>query len=273
MQEHRLDDMVVWKFDKLSRFGELLHFVSTRAGGISERSFSGLNTGFHVGDDNFRVLQNRRMLTEALGINLLNCTFANQCHSANVAIVNESCRGRGALEKETGLPNTDALITNVPDICLGLQVADCVPILLFDPVRKVIASVHAGWKGTVRKIAGEAVYKMVYNYDTRPENIIACLGPSIGPCCYEVGADVLRDVVSSLGPVKEIIRETGREGSFIFDQWSANIRQLKDSGVKEDNIELSGICTHCNSGVFYSYRKHNGVTGRFMAGIMLKRKR
>ncbi len=273
MKEYSLDNIIIYKFDKLEEFDEVLHFVSTRKGGISNDCFSGLNTGFHVGDDNFRVLQNRRMLTEALGIDLMNCTFANQCHTSNVAIVNDSGRGRGALEKETALTNTDALVTNVPNICLGVQVADCVPILLYDPVFRVIASVHAGWKGTVRKIAGETVYKMVYNYGSRPENIIACLGPSNGPCCYEVGNEVVREAGSALGSLKGIIRETGREGRFIFDQWEANVRQLKDSGLKGDNIELPGICTQCNSGMFYSHRKHNGMTGRFMAGIMLKKRR
>ncbi len=271
MQQHDLDDVSIYTFDKLSRFDCLTHFISARRGGISDGKFAALNIGFHVGDDNFRVLQNRRMLSDAVGIDLLKFTFANQCHSTNVAIVDENGRGRGALEKDTALVNTDGMVTNVKNICLSVQVADCVPVLLYDPVHQVIASLHAGWRGTVRKIAQEAISKMVQNYGSKAEDIYAGLGPSNGPCCYEVGDDVYREARIALGSVKDIIIPTQQPGKYIFDQWEANIRQLKDAGVKEENIELAGICSQCQSDKFYSSRADEGVTGRFMAGIMLKK--
>ncbi len=274
MQPHVFGNATVYTFDNLSGFDNLLHFVSTRKGGISDRNFSSLNIGFHVGDDNFRVLKNRRILMDAVGMDLTKCTFANQCHSANVAIVNDHGRGRGALEKDSALANTDGLITNVKDICLGVQVADCVPILLHDPVQQVIASLHAGWKGTLRKIVHETIAKMVSNYGVRAENIYAGLGPSNGPCCYEVGDDVYREAKMALGSVKGIIKPAaGNNGKYIFDQWEANIRQLKDAGVREDHIELAAICSQCHHETFFSSRKDRGTTGRFMAGIMLKKMR
>lgn len=272
MQKQALDDISIYTFDKLSAFEELVHFVSTREGGISDGHFASMNIGFHVGDDNFRVLQNRRLLTEAIGLDLHKFTFANQCHSTNVAIVDEKCRGKGALEKDTGIVNTDGMITNVKNICLSVQVADCVPILLYDPVNHVIASLHAGWRGTVRKIVSATISKMLQNYSTKAENIIAGLGPSNGPCCYEVGEDVYREARVALGSVKDIIKPATTPGKYIFDQWEANIRQLRDAGVREENIELAGICSQCQHEEFFSSRAGNGVTGRFMAGIMLKKK-
>lgn len=271
MQQHNLDDVTIYTFDNLSAFDCLTHFISTRKGGISDGKFAALNVGFHVGDDNFRVLQNRRILSDAIGIDLQKFTFASQCHSTNVAIVDENGRGKGALEKDTALVNTDGMVSNVKNICLSVQVADCVPVLLYDPVNQVIASLHAGWRGTVRKIAQEAISKMVQNYGSKAENIYAGLGPSNGPCCYEVGDDVYREARIALGSIKDIIKPAKQSGKYIFDQWEANIRQLKDAGLKEEHIELAGICTQCNSGSFYSSRADNGLTGRFMAGIMLKK--
>ena len=259
------------RFEKLSGFEHLLHFVSTRQGGISTGSFESLNIGFHVGDDNFRVLKNRRILADEVGVDLDKFTFANQCHSSNVAIVDSSGRGKGAMEQDTALANTDGMVTNVPNICLSIQVADCVPILLYDPVREVIASLHAGWKGTLRKIVPETVGKMVQHYGTKAENVFAALGPSNGPCCYEVGNDVVREARIALGSIHVIIRPSKTPGKFIFDQWAANLRQLIDAGVKEVHIENSGICCQCNNDQFYSSRAGQGHTGRYMAGIMIKK--
>ncbi len=271
MLYHHHGTITTGRFEQLSGFDHLLHFVSTREGGISGGNFSSLNIGFHVGDDNFRVLKTRRILADELRADLARFTFANQCHSANVAVVNEACRGKGAMEMETALPNTDGMVTNVKNICLGIQVADCVPILLYDPVRQVIAALHAGWKGTLRKIVTATVGKMVQHYDSKAENMLAALGPSNGPCCYEVGDDVVREARMALGNLKDVIKPSATPGKHIFDQWAANIRQLTDAGVKEENIENSSVCCQCNNTLFYSSRADNGHTGRFMAGIMLKK--
>lgn len=258
-------------FEQLSGFDGILHFVSTREGGISGGNFSSLNTGFQVGDDNFRVLKNRRILSDALGVDLDKFVFGHQCHSANVAIVDDACRGKGALEMETALPHTDGMITNVRNICLSILVADCVPILLYDPKQQVIAALHAGWKSTLRKIVSVAVSKMMQHYGCQSENMLAALGPSNGPCCYEVGEDVYKEARIALGSNNDIVKQAQQPGKYIFDQWAANIRQLKDAGLKETHIECAGLCTQCNTDKFYSSRADEGYTGRFMAGIMLKK--
>ncbi len=269
MKESVKDGLHLFSFERLNVFPRIRHFVSSRPGGISEQEFSSLNLGFHVGDSSFDVLQNRRILADALGMGLFSFTFANQCHSANVALVDERSKGLGAVARESAIPNTDGMITNIPGICLCVLVADCVPILLYDPQKQVIAALHAGWKGALRKIAPAAIEKMIQNYGCRADDILACLGPSNGPCCYEVGEDVAREARCALGNPKGVLSDAPTKGKFIFDQWQANKLQLIEYGVKESHIEVAGICTQCNASLFYSSRADKGVTGRFAAGIML----
>lgn len=259
----------LYTFEVFSGQTGLKHFVSGRKGGVSEGKFASLNLGFHVGDKSFDVLQNRRILSEASGMDIFRFTFANQCHSANISIVDESLKGRGAVDMRTALPYTDGMITNIPGICLSVLVADCVPIILFDPVKRVVAALHAGWKGALRKISAHAIEKMIQTYGCRAEHILAGLGPSAGPCCYEVGPDVVRDTCRSLGATKNVIKESPNRGKYIFDQWQLNKQQLIDSGVKEQHIEVAGICTQCQSDSFFSARAHEGQTGRFSAAVML----
>ena len=272
MQTIEKQTTTLYCFDHLSVQPGLRHYISTRQGGSSEGNFSGLNLGFHVGDDNFKVLQNRRLLAEATGINLFNFTFANQEHTANIAIVDSRMRGRGACERETAIPNTDGMITNVEQICLSVQVADCVPILLYDPVERVIAALHAGWKGTLKRIASHAVEMMIQHYGCRAENILAGLGPSNGPCCYEVGEDVKRETLTAFGNLHGVIKPTEKPGKYIFDQWEANRMQLLDFGLKPQHIEHSGLCSQCHHQTFFSSRAHQGITGRVAAGIMLSKR-
>jgi polyphenol oxidase len=260
----------LYTFELFSGQVGLQHFITSRKGGMSEGSFASLNLGFHVGDKSFDVLQNRRIMSDITGIDIFRFTFANQCHSANIAIVDEGLKGRGAVDMKTALPYTDGMITNIPGICLSVLVADCVPIILYDPHKRVIAALHAGWKGALRKIIANAMEKMIQTYGCRAEHVLAGLGPSNGPCCYEVGPDVVRDTCRSLGATKNVIKESPNRGKYIFDQWQLNKQQLIDHGVKEANIEVAEICTQCHNDNFFSARAHEGHTGRFIAGVMLR---
>lgn len=262
----------LFHFDHLSNFNEIKHFVSSRKGGFSEGSFSRLNIGFHVGDSNFKVLQNRQKLADAVGIDLFWFTFANQTHSGNVAVIDAASRGKGATEKRTAFENTDGMVTNVERICLCVQVADCVPVLMYDPVEHVIAAVHAGWRGILKRIVPATIEKMIQQYGCRAENIYAGIGPSNGPCCYEVEEDVKRETLTSLGSINGIISPGQKPGKFIFDQWNAVKMQLTGAGVKENHIEVSGLCSQCHHDTFFSSRAGQGVTGRYAAGIMLGKK-
>ncbi len=259
----------IYRFDNLSSFSRLKHFVSSRHVGLSEGDFDSLNVGFNTGDNNFLVLQNRRLLADAVGIDLFSFVFANQCHSGNVTVVDDSSRGMGAAEKETAIPNTDGLLTGSHKVCLAVQVADCVPVLLYDHEKHVAAAIHAGWKGTLRRVVHHTIEKMMHTYNCRPESIHAGLGPSIGPCCYEVEHDVVNETEKAFDHTRGIIRESDQPGKYIFNQWHAISLQLETTGLKTNHIETAGICTKCHHDTFFSARAGQGTTGRFMAGIML----
>ncbi len=158
----------------------------------------------------------------------------------------------------------DAIITNIPNICLMMRFADCVPILLFDPEKRVVGIAHAGWIGTVNKIAGKTVTKMVQNFGTNPTDVLAAIGPSIGPDHYQVGEDVINKVDNSFGNSSEKLF-VHKDGKSYFDLWKANQIVLTEVGVNK--IEVAGICTQCNLNDWYSHRGEHGKTGRF--GVVL----
>jgi hypothetical protein len=168
---------------------------------------------------------------------------------------------------QTAIPDTDALITAEQGIPLMLFFADCVPVLIFDPVGKAVAAVHAGWKGTVASIGQKAVLAMQERFGTRPEDCLAAIGPSIGPCCYEVDQPVVEALEQAFPWWEDLIIPRGER--WMLDLWEANRRQLEAIGVHKRNIEISGVCTSCNTELFYSHRAEKGKTGRFGAIISL----
>ncbi len=261
--------IIIHQFSNLNGFGKLKHFITGRKGGYSKGTFAGMNTGFHVGDSDWHVLQNRKKLAAILGVDLQRFTFASQTHSSNIAIVDACKKGKGSTDCESALANTDALICNTPGIFICIQVADCVPILLFDTKNHVIAAIHAGWRGTLRKITEATVRMMMHTFESHPADIQVGIGPANGPCCYEVGEDVKAETLKSLGTLQGILKPSAMPGKYIFDQWNANYLQLLNCGIPHENIELSGLCTQCNADSFFSSRKDNGITGRTAAGIML----
>lgn len=260
-------ELSLYKFENLCRFQELQHFVTTRAGGISEHPFQYLNLGLHTADNPEHVHANRSILAAKTGIAADKFLYASQVHSGDVKIIDSASVADGILTKT---PQTDATITDIPGICLMVMVADCVPVLLFDPVKKVIAVIHAGWRGTVQHITSNTVSAMHSYFGCLPQNILAGIGPSIGPCCYEVGPEVREVVKKSFGTDMEYLKANPDSEKPYFDLWFANRKQLTDGGVRNENIEISEICTKCHSDIFFSSRADKGITGRFAAGIFLK---
>ena len=271
MLEKRVGAVSIWFFKTFLKYDNVLHFVSSRVGGVSKAPYAFLNLGFHVGDDPQNVLQNRKLLASTLGIPLDCFTTAKQIHDGNVKIITEQLKGCGAVEYGTAVNATDAMVTNVPDICLMILVADCVPILFYDPKKRVIGCAHAGWRGTVKLVAQNTVRIMQEKFSSLPEDIIVGIGPSIGPHCYVVGEEVVAQV-------KTVSKEEGEihliynalENSWYFNLWEANKAQLLQMGIPAQNIEMAGLCTYCNSDKFFSARHQRGKTGRFGVGIMLK---
>ncbi len=272
MQTTEISGIKLYQFENLLSFDNLVHFITSRKGGYSKGEFQGLNLGFNVGDDNWNVFRNRKKLSDITGIPIENFTFSEQCHSSNITFVRNSLRGCGATDEKYSVKNTDGLATSIFETCLIIQVADCVPVLLYDSEKHIAAALHAGWKGTISYITGKMIEKLLHFCSSRPENIYAGIGPSIGPCCYEVGEDVYREYKLSGWTKKNVISPGKEQGKYYFDLWQANKQQLIDIGVKPGNIEIASICTKCNSEEFFSSRASYNNTGRFVAGIMLKKK-
>jgi len=249
--------IVYYRFRNFAQCEGLIHGVFTRLGGVSKPPFAEFNVSHSVGDDHEAVETNLALVCETLGIPCRAIVPAHQVHGCNVAIAGSEERGEAA-------PDTDALITETPGVFLLLRFADCVPIALYDPIRRVVGLVHAGWKGTIGGIARKAVSAMEEAYGSRPLGIIAGIGPSIGPCCYRVGEEIGRLVKEKLADWPLLLRR-GEDGSLHFDLWEANRRQLAESGVQR--IELAGMCTACHSDEFFSHRADGGRTGRFAAVI------
>lgn len=260
-------NLVTYHFSNLSKQKDLIHFVSSRVGGVSNPPYSTLNLSLCTGDTYKDVIRNRRQLFGSFRIPLRRATFANQRHTSNVKIITKEMRGSGVLSYKSGIDNTDAMLTNQPDICLVVLTADCVPIILYDQKKKVIGVVHSGWKGTASKIVTKTIHLMFDEFISKPEDILVGIGPSIGPENYEVGMDVIKVIRKSF-PKYELIRKVSKEKG-LLNLWEANFRQLISAGVSRSNIELARICTYQNSNMFYSYRKGH-PTGLFGTGVMLK---
>jgi YfiH family protein len=268
--EHQIKSLSVNYFELFSNHSNLVHFISTRLGGYSLPPYASLNLAFHVKDNPQTVLKNRELLAATLAIPLLNFVTAQQVHQANVAIITESMRGNGSIDFETAIPATDAMVTNIPNICLMILTADCVPILLYDPKRKVIGIAHAGWKGTVKFIAQKMVKAMQDNFSCSPSDILVGIGPSIGPGCYEIGANVIIEFERMMPDKIDMILKKNPNDKRYLNLWASNSLQLSQIGIPEKNIEIAEICTRCHADKFYSARNDGIHTGRFGSGIMLK---
>ena len=270
MIEEKIHSLSICFFENLLRYGGIRHFVSTRIGGHSRPPYDFLNLSFNVGDDPEKVLKNRKLLAGALEMPLTTLTTAKQIHHGRVKIVSEQLRGKGSTDYEGAINATDAMVSNVANICLMILLADCLPILFYDPSKSVIGVAHAGWKGTLGFVAQKTVKALREHFGCLPQNIMVGLGPSIGPCCYQVGHEVISEVEHVFGTKQECIRNESADGKGYFDLWTANLRQLVRAGIPDKNIEIAKICTCHHPDLFYSYRHEKGITGRFGAGILIR---
>lgn len=251
-------------FSHLYQYNDtILHFVSSRGGGVSKGIYHSLNLSYTAGDDPEKVTENRKRLAEELNITPAHLVFPGQSHSANVRII------RRVEEVKERITETDALITRVPQVCVSVLVADCVPLLLYDPDKHVVAAAHAGWRGTVQSIAVRVVEAMNKHFGSDPASILAGIGPSIGPDSYEVGEDVIRQVKQNihLSGDKVLLHPSGDKA--YLDLWAANRMQLEAAGVTSRHIEEARIDTYDAHELFFSARRLGNPCGRFAAGIMI----
>lgn len=250
-------DIRYYCFENLSA-RNLLHAIVTRRGGVSSAPWATLNVGASVGDDIEKVKENRKRAFEAIGRDVNSYYDVYQVHSKDVVCTNSP------RPSETPHLKADAILTNTPGVTLFMRFADCVPILLFDPNKRVIGCVHAGWIGSLSQVVVAAVERMSSEYGTHPPDIIAGIGPSICQNHYEVGEEVVNKAKQSFGEeVDQFIRH--KNGHFYLNLWEANKYLLLKSGVYQ--IEISGICTACHPEDWFSHRGEAGKTGRF--GVMI----
>jgi YfiH family protein len=259
----KTDRLEVLKFESLSGIDGLVHCVTTRNGGVSEGLYESLNLSFIVEDDPEKVKKNCSLLTGYLDIPKERLYFPDQCHTANVKEVSNNT-------KPDELTNTDALVTHEKQLCLTVLTADCVPVLLYDEEKQVIAAIHAGWRGTVQKIVSHTVSFMKERYKSNPGNIFACIGPSISWQNYDVGNEVTTGLERIFNDTQEIIKHNIISGKDHIDLWEANLQLLLYSGLQKQHIELSGMCTFDNRSLFFSSRRNGIKCGRFASCIMLE---
>ncbi|MCS6824020.1 MAG: peptidoglycan editing factor PgeF [Cytophagaceae bacterium] len=253
--------MSLLQFESFSLQKNILHFVTTKHGGVSKGNYESLNLSYSVEDDPDLVTQNRKILAYSIGLSADRLKIPQQTHSSNIAVVTEK-----NIYHE--FDNTDALITSVRNCCIAVLCADCAPILLYDRHNHVSAVVHAGWRGTVKRIVQAVIAEMQDKFNTRPEYLCAAIGPCISQAAYETGPEVAEQFMSLYGENTPIVQVNKTTGKFHVDIALANREQLMKSGVSETHIELSNICTYSNHDKFFSARKCK-PTGRLAAGIIL----
>ena len=272
----------ILQLDAFRKLPWLIHGFSTRPGGVSNLNDQRiLNLSFTEWDTRENVLENRRRFQSALGAKNLKLIALKQIHSAVVRPFSkapaEPCKG-------------DASATNTAGLLLGVQTADCVPILIVDPKKRAVAAVHAGWRGTLARIVAKTVGQMQMHYRSNPSDLLAAIGPAIGPCCYEVGAELVIQFNSQFAEAPDWFDEarTGEEPNPL--QWlnmmppghqpppknvrldlpKANRSQLLNAGLHEKNIFSSNLCTACHPELFFSYRKQGAQSGRLLSVIGLR---
>ncbi len=241
---------------------------TTRMGGKSKGRYATMNMSFTNGDDTAAVMENYKILFSALGLDCNKAVLSHQTHTDNILVVDESYAGNGIV-KNRDYSDIDGLITNCKNLPLVTQYADCVPLLFYDPVKKVVAASHGGWRGTALLIGKKTVEKMTSHFGSDPKDIKVGIAPSICSCCYEVDKPVY-EAFKKTG-VKNILTafEENSDGKYMLSLQKANKIIIESAGVKAENIAVTDLCTNCNSHYFHSHRATNGSRGNLAAVIAL----
>jgi hypothetical protein len=256
-------NLLLYRIRAFDAYPSLRHAIFTRQGGASQAPFQGLNLSSSVGDDPQVVKKNFEQICQAVNLTPDQTVSCHLTHSADVLTINQANRRRV-------VGQADSLITSEPDVYLMMRFADCTPLLFYEPRRSAVGLAHAGWRGTVQNIAAATVKAMVKQFGCQAHHLIAVIGPAIGPCCYEVGPEVMAAAEEAFSEAKSLFtRRNGRADHAYFNLWEANRRQLAAAGVKQ--IIQSELCTACRTNEFFSHRAEHGRTGRFGIVIGLTR--
>lgn len=259
--------MSVITYNLLNKFTEIAHFCTTRHGGASMGNYASFNLSPFSGDNPISINDNTQRLCKKLNIEPEQLIFPYQTHGDEIREIDEHFLKLLPHEKTAYLYGVDALYTQLSEICIGITTADCVPLLFFDPVQKVIAAAHAGWRGTCAGIAAKTVCTLSEKYHCKPADIHVSIGPSISGEVYEVGKEVADCFESAGFETEQIVSK--RHGALYLDLWKANKLQLEQLGILTEHIEVAEICTYTEHERFFSARRLGIKSGRMLSGIKL----
>lgn len=247
----------------------LKHGFTTKLGGVSKGDCATMNLSFTRGDAVEDVMTNHRIFADTIGYEVENLVLSNQVHDTVIRRVDASDCGKG-VTRESDILGVDGLITSDPQVVLMTFFADCVPLFFYDPVKKAIGASHSGWRGTVRRIGARTVEAMRQEFGTCSQDLLAVIGPSICQSCYEVSEDVAQEFKSEFRKEQwtEILQEKP-DHKYQLDLWRANAIILKEAGIPEEQIQISGMCTCCHSDLLFSHRATNGHRGNLSGVITL----
>jgi YfiH family protein len=262
MIKSQIGGLELWRFEILKDIPDIIHGVTGRNGGVSTGKYASLNFSYKSGDQVENVRHNINILAKYLKIDDSKIYFPKQSHTTDIRIVDRN-------SDKSNLIDVDAMITKDTGICIGVLAADCVPVLLYDPGQKVVAAVHAGWRGTIGNIAGKTIELMRQHFNTDPSDIIGCIGPAIGKDNYQVGYDVASLFDSQFTADEEVLTWDLGYKTATLDLCQANKILMTRSGVKENYIEMAKICTFDHPRDFFSARRDSNHSGRFVSFIGL----
>ena len=266
---HEEGNLFYTTFPAFDRTGKVHHAFSTRRGGMSQGYYASMNLGFKRGDDAQTVMRNFQRMSQATGIYVGDMVFSDQVHGDRILYVDQQYRGSGIV-KQPMLEQVDGLITDKKHVALVTFHADCVPLFFLDPVREVIGLAHAGWKGTLKKIGASMIRRMQEDFSCDPADILVGIGPSIGPCCFEVGADVFKPFRDAFpAEAGTMILPAASDDKRYLDLWQANEAALLEAGVTKAHITVTDLCTKCHPDYYFSHRFMGNRRGTMAAFLEL----
>ncbi|NDW19275.1 peptidoglycan editing factor PgeF [Dysgonomonas sp. 216] len=257
-------------FENLQTYSSLIHLSTTIKGGVSSGNYSSFNLGEYSGDSLSNVVRNRKHLASMLNIEADNLILPYQTHEDTVLVIDDVFLQHRVEQQKHILHGVDALITNNKGVFIGVTTADCVPLIIYDPKQDVLGVAHAGWRGTVARIASKTVRVMIDRYSSNPSDLIVGIAPSISQEFFEVGEEVAIKFEESGFDMVEISRLNKATAKMHINLQQANASDLIRVGVLPDNIEISGLCTYSNPDMFFSARRQTIKSGRMVTGGLLK---
>ncbi|MGD8843856.1 MAG: peptidoglycan editing factor PgeF [Desulfobacteraceae bacterium] len=248
-----------FQFPALAKLSGFFHGIFPRRAAVGQIRGDDFNLGLGDGTSHDDILRNRKEMLAFFGSDYWS-VYANQVHGKGVGILKQSEEPIAPPSADSIRLDGDALISDMPAVGLVIQVADCQPIIIVDPVKRVVANIHSGWRGSIQNVIGKTVARMASDLSCRPENLICGIGPSLGPCCAEF-VNYKKEIPDSFWEY----RSTGD----LFDFWRISMDQLIEAGVRPEKISVAGMCTKCNQHLFFSYRGEK-YTGRFAAVVGIR---